>query len=638
MSKRRRTLYALTIAVMAALFALPATRWLVRAQVGPALGLRSEAMTQLSVKPPAHLPEWGRAESWQESVRRVSAAAPGDFGIQLAAAISQSDGERAKSLRDLCARFPGEPAAHAALLRLATQNGDQSVAVGHVEDQDALAPPRNSANRAPANPAPAAKSPSADILASFDGAAEAGERLDPDNAYFPAMRAVGYFAAGRDADAVAALERAGRCSHWNEYISEEMRGRWDLAHAAYGSETGSLARMATAFSTLFPHYAQLRAAARVATVRAMRAEAAGDAAGGIAIRKSVARLGATMRVQASSLIGSLVGQAITGVAAERPGGSPAVASSPEKAERTERAQIVTREYAAFLQTHGEGREATWYRAEREASERVRGITKRAMARTFLLVPEMESVLALWGVGQALLANAALVLLFGGVYLVLMRLSPALRDGRPLDAATKWGGTVFVLAPASAVGIAALLSADAPYLAVVAAVAAAGIAVAVPAFRARLGVRGLLRGTGVAALLALTAGIAAASIMVQVANALWPFQLFNGLAETGANGTSFLMIAVGSVLICGGLPLLLHLGLVAVARPLRLPVSHVVARGVTALAGPIACLLLLGYAAVALVTVQREAVAIRSLHQLVEHEGRLLAAMVGEEWPGATPRP
>jgi hypothetical protein len=54
---------------------------------------------------------------------------------------------------------------------------------------------------------PKVQIPTPDLLARFLHDVDAGERLDPDNSYFPLMRAIGLFAAHRDAEALAAVER-----------------------------------------------------------------------------------------------------------------------------------------------------------------------------------------------------------------------------------------------------------------------------------------------------------------------------------------------------------------------------------------------------------------------------------------------
>ena len=68
----------------------------------------------------------------------------------------------------------------------------------------------------------------------MEWALQTGELRDPDNAFWPTMRATAYFAANRDKEALAALARASRKSEWNAYIHEEVLGQWRLYSAAYG--------------------------------------------------------------------------------------------------------------------------------------------------------------------------------------------------------------------------------------------------------------------------------------------------------------------------------------------------------------------------------------------------------------------
>ena len=64
--------------------------------------------------------------------------------------------------------------------------------IGHQEEQDILFPPRDTEKESKERkPAPARTENLLEDLADFERTAAAGERLDPDNAYFPLMRAVG---------------------------------------------------------------------------------------------------------------------------------------------------------------------------------------------------------------------------------------------------------------------------------------------------------------------------------------------------------------------------------------------------------------------------------------------------------------
>ena len=63
----------------------------------------------------------------------------------------------------------------------------------------------------------------------FARAAAEGERLEPDNAVFPAMAWVLASSEGDTRRADQALLRAAAKSRWDEHVPEEVQGRWRLA-------------------------------------------------------------------------------------------------------------------------------------------------------------------------------------------------------------------------------------------------------------------------------------------------------------------------------------------------------------------------------------------------------------------------
>src|SRR5262249_13571528 len=159
----------------------------------------------------------------------------------------------------------------------------------------------------------------------------------------------------RDAEALAAVQRAGQKPRFNDYAYDEVAGRWRLHEAAWGKESAFRRGVALA-SVLFPHYAQIRAVTRVATVKAVQAEQAGRAAEGLAIRQARLRCGARMRAQSHTLIGALVGVAISAIAMSRPGGVPPLApGSSSSSDETARKRLDA--YAAYLRRLGREEEA-----------------------------------------------------------------------------------------------------------------------------------------------------------------------------------------------------------------------------------------------------------------------------------------
>jgi hypothetical protein len=100
-------------------------------------------------------------------------------------------------------------------------------------------------------------------------ALNSGERLDPDNAFWPAMLATTYFAARQDDDALKALNRASRRPRWESYIYEEVLGQWRLYSAAYGDH-GAIQQIGPLSLVVFPHLYEIRRMAEMARWHAER--------------------------------------------------------------------------------------------------------------------------------------------------------------------------------------------------------------------------------------------------------------------------------------------------------------------------------------------------------------------------------
>jgi hypothetical protein len=77
--------------------------------------------------------------------------------------------------------------------------------------------------------------------------------------------------------------------------------------------------------------------------------------------------------------------------------------------------------------------------------------------------------------------------------------------------------------------------------------------------------------------------------------------------------------------------LLILGIVSLCC--RVPLSVGLTRGLRGCAVPIACVLLLGYAGLTIVTLRQEQVVDIGLQHIREHEGRYNAELQGKKWPG-----
>jgi len=210
-------------------------------------------------------------------------------------------------------------------------------------------------------------------ISAFDRLAAKGESLDPANSYFPAMRMIGLLAAHRDSEAVAALHRAANAPRWRPYISDALLAMQRLQEIDAGERPSIV--LIEAFSTPYPHLAQLREAIRIVTYFAVEKERMAGAVAGFQFRHDSMLLGAKMRFQDPNSIGNLVGVALVAVAGTRPAGA---APGPDEAQLSadERRQRQVDRYAAYLTSIGLTKEETWFREEAAAGWEVKKIVDR----------------------------------------------------------------------------------------------------------------------------------------------------------------------------------------------------------------------------------------------------------------------
>jgi hypothetical protein len=450
MNLRSPRFFALMAAAALATAALnPLTSNLARTQLGMvfggsqkvvqnlySLGLKQEDMP-LSWALPAPEPQ-----HTEEAYARTLAAHPDDIELQIAGVLQDTD--RTKLLPRLHerAQTSNRPEWRIAALRYACRG--ELLLHNRAAEQELLSTvPLRGVQDRPID------------SAAFERAltdAQRGAALDPSNAFFPAMEALTLYGLKRDSEAQAALHRAAQCPHFDDGVRTEMQGVLRLREAALGPQL-ALTETAVAAATLFPHYASLRALARLATVQAMQKEQAGDIKSGLALRRSVMVIGEKVGQQSNSHIGALVGNAMVAVAYGRPGGAPTVTlpkepdgspSEVDEATGKAQAEAVTterlRQWKAFATTHG-------------ASDLVDTVVQNGARKEMLTtIYERANRQSLYGISRImiqgfthltalnLLLSLALVLLLGGLCKQLLRRWPA---GTAAHPAVGWGlGLVF----------------------------------------------------------------------------------------------------------------------------------------------------------------------------------------------------
>ncbi len=614
----RITLVGLAVGVLLALLIAPQSRWLVRYQF---------ALVGLTIGRP-----FSEVYAQEKKAQRVAAAYPNDFAMQMAALPGRDTGNFVASLRTLEPRFGSNPSLYALLLRFQCGNSDSTQGV-HLARSEESELGTGGTYAIPPPPTPA-------LLAAFDADAARGEQIDPSNAYFPLMRAVGLFAAHRDAEGLAAVQRASAEPVWNEYIADEVNGRLRLADSTYG-HTPSISRIAIASSELYPQVGPLRSMARLVVVLAVHAELAGDRARGMQIRRALMQAGDLMRVQSTDYIGSLVGIAISAIAQANPGGDKVL----QRTEHLTGAQKQGARLAAFAhyaRQAGFPDDAARAEAQEAAGNTVRSIGKRGLDRTILNLHGVFPLAAWWASGLLTLTNAFWLVVWGLVGTLLSRLS-SVRNRQPLPSASRWGATV---AFALAVGIVALLAAQSDTWPAVALVMALGIAGA-----AAMGALTLRRGSEqrrqTLAAFAQAFGMMALVLVGIAFIAAWQthcvfqsMQVGSGASElSGGGGRSNEPSPLIAGLIAAGIGLIVPVVLAIVlsirTRKRRVPVFAALADGFRAAALPLACLLVIGYGATALGTLRQEQQMDNGLRQMIRHEGRYYASLAGTMWPGPT---
>jgi len=192
---------------------------------------------------------------------------------------------------------------------------------------------------------------------------EAGAVADPTNAFFPAMRSFALFVLDRKAEALAALHDASGKSEWRDYVPEQIRGAWQLREEVGGSWP-LYGMIADTTSVSTGHFRMLRVLGQAATHHAMEREVAGRPAEGVGIRADAMRLGSLIRAEASMLIGTMTGLAMSRGALTRPGGAPLLrAPADERWSQDRWDREIIGQYVAYLEKHGLHKDVAHVRAE-----------------------------------------------------------------------------------------------------------------------------------------------------------------------------------------------------------------------------------------------------------------------------------
>lgn len=404
-----RWLPALTIFFLVLLILVPATGWLVGAQFRTLF--RPIPGATRAIKNGGYIEaifQMGGDYQSESTARQAEADKhPSDYPIQLAAAVempfsseSSRFAEVAARFHHLSVRFPRHPAVYAHWLRRLAR-----MEFVHRNEEDLLFGEKPG-DYEWSNPTPRA------FLAQMDDVAMAGEQADPDNAYFPLLRAAGLFGMHQDDKAMDALERASWKPNWNDYSLEDEQAALRLNESMFGT-SGYFDRLLVWKGQRHPEYSSLRELAWVATYKAVLAEHEGHYRDGLAIRERLMRCGHNIRIHSTGIYDVLFGITITEIARIRPGGIPYV---EDRSLLTWQSSIVAKNqaYTAYLRRQGYLESAAWAKGELEIDEGIWGLEKDAIARSPVGPETARSVILWWVVDLDLLANVLCLLWVAGV--------------------------------------------------------------------------------------------------------------------------------------------------------------------------------------------------------------------------------
>ena len=607
----------LALGVLLALFIAPQTRWLVRLQILPPSASQSSYERQKAQFVEAHPSDYQV---------QLAEAHPTDYQVQLAGQTTNYETvKQVQYARSLVSRFPENASLRANILRYALGNFH----LYRAENFQLTGKPVPAQLADPKYPPPTPAE-----IAAFDADAAAGERLDPNNAYFPLIRMFGLIAAHRDTEALAALQRASQETAWREYFEDEVEGRWRINDAIYGGRE-AVASMAISASVLFTHFLYLREIARIVTYKAVLLERAGHPEAGLALRRQMMHCGELMRGQSKSIIGNMVGMAISDDARSRPGGSADVHSQPnESFEQTENRRL--KNYCAYVTHIGHPEAAQEAREAAAAGALERHVTSHLGEYVFgISIAELARSAIALASGWLIFAAAVCLLALTFLDTALSNL-PSVRQRTPLPLSVSLGilgGLVL------GVALLAAYMANTPgqfrfeaSLMIGLFYAVIGTLAVVPRYRKPI------RYALLSALATLVIGASLACLAAwQSSGAIG---LVTGLGgsrslsgdDAAANPLSLALLQVQWISMVLFFPVLLAIILSITARVRRVPVSVGMIGGFRQTGAVLVPLLVLLYGVLAVVTVRQEARLNYGLERSLHGEGQYVAQLTGETWP------
>ena len=461
MSTRRKRLIFAAAGAFGASLLLPGVGPLTRHELSVA------AQNAADFSPPIYAADrdaiWAQSEQQRIAHlpldRAAAAKMPDDFGVQLALCERETPfnkstlfdegepdapagqiGRREKVARKLLAlspRFLDKPAFYAAVLRNLAAD---AVSLQNCHGGDTLRDESEAAQKARKN----APDPSAENLAAWHEAARTGAALEPQNAFFPLMQAIGLFAQGRSQEAHTALLRASTKTLYNDYSSDAITGAIRL-NDAEGTQPG-VSRLITHLNQTMPHHKAITNLGYLVTYQALGQNIPEN---DFKIRQTLRKIGTLIRVSSRTYPGAHEGQRLVEISALSPDGLDKTKGAYEIAD--------TAVYEANLRKSGYTEEAQAIAFERQESAANKHLFKAVQNNPafYLNLPRLLRLVLLPLTLLVLLGNALVLLIAGGLCAFLVKTRP-IQGGKGLSPAALNGAASVVFVPLW-VGIAVMCS-------------------------------------------------------------------------------------------------------------------------------------------------------------------------------------
>jgi hypothetical protein len=328
------------------------------------------------------------------------------------------------------------------------------------------------------------------------------------------------------------------------------------------------------------------------------------------------------------------------MAALRAGG---IEPLPKNLKAEARVARVRSDYVAFLQKNGENTEAEWFRRETAAAKATKDVLAQSTDVGIFGTGALTAITHWWSVGQVLLLNTLWVLLLGGLAAWLSR-SQSAKEPQPLSPAVKEGIAAAFFLPPVLYAVHYQMD-DVSRMLAYSILALVFLFTLGAAIRARYQIR---QGKTVRWLPRLVTATRAASVTLFLMLGAWlsiaglrvlqtQSQMLSGALEAGTTETGIVSVLL-PVSLAFAVPLLMALCFAAGAVIRKVPASVRLSDGFRRCTLPVAATLLLAFAGQVIATAVMEKQRRGEYAEMLRHEPRYIADLIGKTLPGFVAEP